>query len=106
MPKKRKGPMDHTDILAALTAQAVEKGVDPLTVRAIVEEAAEEGARRALGQLGLQDGSAHKDIVELRQLLISWRDVQSTARRTVVGWLTTLALGLIALGLTLHSDLH
>lgn len=98
--------MDHTDILVALTAQAVEKGVDPLTVRAIVEDAAEVGAQRALGRLGLSDGTAHKDIVELRQLLISWRDVQTTARRTAVGWLTTLALSLIVLGLFIHSDLH
>jgi hypothetical protein len=39
-----------SDILAMLVAQAEGKGCDLITIRALVEEAAEAGARRALAK--------------------------------------------------------
>ncbi|MEM7568168.1 MAG: DUF6127 family protein [Pseudomonadota bacterium] len=96
--------MDRTDTLAALVAQAMDQGADPLTVRALVEEACELGAQRALQHLGLSDLHAAKDISDLRQLLISWRDVNQTARRTAVRWMTTLLLTILALGAAFYTD--
>ncbi len=83
--------------LAALMAQATQDGADPLTMRALVEEACDIGAQRALARLGLADAQALADMYELRTLLEAWRDVKKTARRTVIGWLIKLALlGLLA----------
>ncbi len=73
-------------------AQSVENGADPLTLRALVEEACDIGARRALSRLGLEDAQALADMRELRTLLDAWRDVKQTARRSAVGWLVKLAL--------------
>lgn len=97
--------MDQSDILETLISQALEDGAKPLTLRAIVEDASQSGAHRALTQLGLCDATAHKDITELRQLLTSWHDVQTTARRTIVRWFTTLLLSIIVLGVLVFSDL-
>jgi len=97
--------MDQTDILTTLCEQALDDGAKPLTLRAIVEEASEVGAQRALTRLGLSDALAHQDISDLRHLLVSWRDVQTTARRTAVRWFTTLLLSLIALGVAFYSDI-
>jgi Family of unknown function (DUF6127) len=78
--------------LAALMAQSVEDGANPLTLRALVEEACDIGTRRALSRLGLEDAQALADMHELRTLLDAWRDVKKTARRTAIGWLVKLAL--------------
>jgi hypothetical protein len=84
--------------LAALMAQSVQDGADPMTLRALVEEACDIGARRALSRLGLEDAQALADMHELRTLLEAWRDVKKTARRTAVGWLVKLALLGLLLG--------
>jgi hypothetical protein len=84
--------------LAALMAQAVHDGADPLTLRALVEEACDIGARRALARMGLEDAAALADMHELRTLLEAWRDVKKTARRTLTGWLIKLALFGLLLG--------
>jgi Family of unknown function (DUF6127) len=78
--------------LAALMAQSVHDGADPMALRALVEEACDIGARRALARLGLEDSQALADMYELRTLLDAWRDVKKTARRTAVGWMVKLAL--------------
>ena len=57
-------------LLVARLAQA--DGHDLVTLRALVEEASEMGARRALARLGLADEDAREDVVELRQLLKAW----------------------------------
>lgn len=96
--------MDRTDTTAALVNQALDQGADPLTVRALVEESCELGAQRALKRLGLADLQAAKDISDLRQLLISWRDVQLTARRAAVRWMTTLLLTMMAIGTLFYTN--
>jgi len=73
-------------MLGRLMAQAQGAGADATTLRAIVEEASELGAERALARLGLSDTGAAKDVGELRQLLGAWRDAKSTARNAVVAW--------------------
>ena len=66
-------------LLATLVAQAEGKCLDLVTLRAMVEESSQAGARRALGALGLDDERARRDMDELRQLLSAWRDAKKTA---------------------------
>jgi hypothetical protein len=56
-------------LLASLMAQAEGRGVDLVTLRALVEESSQAGARRALASLGLDDERARRDMDELRELL-------------------------------------
>ncbi len=86
-------------MLAGLIAQAESKGADLTTLRALIEEACDLGAARALSRLGLSDGSARHDINELRQLLQAWRDAKRTARLAVIGWAVRACLALLLLGL-------
>ena len=73
-----------TDMLIQLTAQAEARGADLVTLRALIEEASEVGARRVLVQLGLQDERAARDMGDLRELLSAWRDAKSSARKAVI----------------------
>jgi Family of unknown function (DUF6127) len=91
--------------LAALMAQSVDDGADPLTLRALVEEACDIGTRRALSRLGLEDAQALADMHELRTLLDAWRDVKKTARRSAIGWLVKLALFGLLLGVMVKLHL-
>ena len=47
----------------------------------LLNSAAQRGAERCLAQLGLENGSAARDIGELRELLEAWRDARRTAWR-------------------------
>ncbi|PNU04656.1 DUF6127 family protein [Novosphingobium guangzhouense] len=94
--------MNSNDMLAGLLAQAASQGSDIVTLRAMVEEASEVGARRMLSRIGLDDATAPQDVGELRELLQAWRDAKSSARRTVVGWIMRGALALLLLGLTVR----
>lgn len=68
-------------------------------LRALLEQASEAGAERALERLGLTDASAREDIHELRELLSAWRDAKRSAWRAMVDWAVRgcLALLLVAL---------
>src|SRR3546814_1785944 len=86
-------------MLAGLIVQAEARGTDMATLRALIEEASNLGAERALARLGLSDGDAGKDLGELRQLLQAWRDAKRTARAAVIGWLVRGCLAVLLLGL-------
>ncbi len=73
-------------MLAALIAQAEGQGADLITLRALIEEATEAGAARALASIGLHDERAGADIVELRELIQGWRDAKRSALSAVVTW--------------------
>ena len=98
--------VDTTPMLAGLIRQAEEEGADLVTLRALVEEAGELGAGRALKRLGLLDERAVGDIGELREVLQAWRDAKRSARNAVVAWVTRgllagiLLLMAVKLGLT------
>lgn len=94
--------MNSNDMLAGLLAQAASDGGDLVTLRAIVEEASELGAKRMLTRIGLDDETAPQDVSELRELLQAWRDAKSSARNAVVGWIVRGALALLLLGLTVR----
>jgi hypothetical protein len=94
-----------TDMLPQLTAQAEARGADLVTLRALIEEASERGAARALARLGLDDDRAPKDMAELRQLLSAWRDAKSSARKAAIGWIVKTCLALVLIGLAVKLDL-
>lgn len=81
------------------TRHAEQQGLSPDSIYQLIEQASEEGAARALAQLGLSDEHAGADISELRDLLDSWRDTKRTARQAVVRWLIRLCLSALLLGL-------
>lgn len=86
-------------MLAGLIAQAESRGTDMATLRALIEEACDLGAARALSRLGLSDDNAREDVGELRQLLQAWRDAKKAARMAVLGWVVRGCFALLLLGL-------
>ncbi len=93
------------EMLALLVAQADADGGDLVTIRALVEEASDLGAARALERLGLADATAHEDVRELRDLLHGWRDAKRAARNAALGWLVRIGVALVLLGLAVKLDL-
>ena len=94
--------MNNEDMLARLLAQAASDGSDIVTLRAIVEEASELGARRMLGRIGLGDDTAEDDVSELRELLSAWRDAKASARKAAVAWIVRGLLALLLLGIAVR----
>ncbi|WP_426165841.1 DUF6127 family protein [Sandarakinorhabdus sp. DWP1-3-1] len=88
-----------TAMLEGLVAQAEAQGAARVTLRALVEEASEVGAARALRTLGLMDDKAGPDIIELRQLIQGWRDAKRSALSAVVAWVVRTAVALLLIGL-------
>ena len=86
-------------VLAQLMGQEQARGVDMETLRAIVEEAGELGATRALTRLGLADEAAHGDLAELRQLIGAWRAAKTSAWKAAAGWCAALLLTGLAIKL-------
>ena len=91
--------MNNEDMLAQLVAQAAGEGADLVTLRAVVEEASDLGARRTLARLGLDDATAPGDLIELRQLLRAWRDAKASAWRASVDWIVRGLLALLLVGI-------
>ena len=86
-------------MLAALLAQAEGQGADLVTLRAIVEEASEAGAVRALDRIGLHDDRAGADIVELRELIQGWRDAKRSALSAIVTWVVRAGVAALLVGI-------
>ena len=94
--------MKREDMLAGLLAQAGSEGSELITLRAVVEEASELGAARALEHMGLADDGAHQDLAELRELLRAWRDAKTSAWKALVGWVMRGVLALLLFGLAVR----
>ena len=86
----------RSSVLAQLMAQGAAAGADVATLRAIVEEAGELGATRALTRLGLADEAAGRDLAELRELLTAWRDAKRSAWKAFAGWASAVLLAVLA----------
>jgi uncharacterized membrane protein YdfJ with MMPL/SSD domain len=97
--------MSSDALLATLLAQSEARGLDLVTLRALVEESSQAGARRALASLGLDDERARRDMDELRELLGAWRDAKRTAWRAVVTWLVRIALAALLIALAVRLRL-
>jgi hypothetical protein len=87
------------DMLARLIAQAAAEGAELITLRAIVEEASELGATRALARLRLADDKAQADIDELRELLGAWRAAKASAWKAAIEWIVRGAMALLLIGI-------
>lgn len=94
--------MTNDDMLARLIAQESAAGGDLVTLRAIVEEASELGAKRALGRIGLSDTEAREDLDELRDLLSLWRDTKKGAWKAAIEWLVRGMLALLLVGIAVR----
>ncbi len=94
-----------TAMLESLLAQAEAQGAQRVTLRALVEEASELGATRALKVLGLMDDHAGADIIELRQLIQGWRDAKKSAVSAAVTWVVRSLAALLLLGLAYRLGL-
>lgn len=79
--------------------------VDIGELEVLLDRAAEEGARRALAAIGLEDGHAAADVRDLRELLGSWRVAKRAVWQTVVRFLTTVLLAALLAGLALMAKL-
>ena len=97
--------MTQDTMLASLLAQAEGEGASRSTLRGVIEEASELGARRALASLGLEDADAGKDMRELRGLLGAWRDAKKSAVQAVAGWFVRLLLALVVVGIAVKTGL-
>ncbi|MEO1968836.1 MAG: DUF6127 family protein [Sphingomonadaceae bacterium] len=97
--------MTREDLLARLVAQAATTPQDIVTLRALVEEASELGAARALERLGLGDAGAQDDIDALRELLSAWRDAKKGAWKAVIEWLVRALLALLLVGIAMRLGL-
>ena len=53
-------------------------------LKALLRQAAKEGARQALSEVGLDGEDAQEDIKELRNLIDSWRSAKKTMGQTVL----------------------
>ena len=98
--------MNGAELLARLVAQGEGRGADLVTLRAMIEEASELGAGRALCRLGLDDEHAARDMAELRELLGAWRDAKASARHALIGWVVRMVLALTVLGLAIRVGLY
>ena len=97
--------MTNDALLATLVAQAEGRVIDVVTLRALIEESSQAGARRALASLGLDDERARRDMDELRELLSAWRDAKRTAWRAVVTWLVRIGLAVLLIGIAVRLGL-
>lgn len=95
----------NASMLALLVAQAEGQGADMVTLRALIEEASESGAERALAALGLKDEQARRDMDELRELLRAWRDAKKSAWNAVVSWAVRIVLALLVAGIAVKVGL-
>ena len=92
-------------MLARLMSQAEGQGADLVTLRALIEEATEMGAERALGAVGLTDQRAGRDMHELRELLQAWRDAKKSAFQATLSWAMRIVLALLLVGMAVKLGL-
>ena len=97
--------MNREDMLARLVAQAAGGGCDLTTLRAVVEEASEVGAGRALARLGLSDEAAQDDLDELRELLGAWRAAKASAWKAAVEWIVRAVFAALLIGIAVRLNL-
>jgi len=97
--------MTNEEMLTRLVAQAESEGSDLVTLRAIVEEASEMGAARAVDRLGLADDDAMDDVNELRELLQAWRDAKASAWKSALEWAVRAVLALLLVGIAYRLGL-
>lgn len=71
-------------------------------LRAMVEKAAEDGARKALAGVGLHDADAGNDVHDLRQMMADWRAMKRGILTALGNTIVLGVLGLILAGALWH----
>jgi hypothetical protein len=79
--------------------------LDVRDLEELLTQAAKCGAERALAQLGLENGSAARDIRDLRSLIDAWRQARLTAWQTAIKVLTTALLATLLVGAAIKLKL-
>ncbi len=74
----------------------------PDELEAMLDRAAQRGAKELLNALGLHDENAAKDIQEMRNLIESWRETRRSIWTTTVRWGTVALLTFIAGAVWMH----
>ena len=72
-------------------------------INAMMEKAAECGAKRALRSIGLQDETAMADVRDLRSLLDAWRLTKRTVLTTLIKALVVAVLAAIGAALAISN---
>lgn len=70
----------------------------PPEIEALIDAAAEKGARKALEKVGLHDDDAGRDINDLRTLIEGWRETKKNVSRAITQAITVALLSALALG--------
>lgn len=94
-----------TSTLVRLSDQLIAQGADPMLLRALIEEASDLGACRALERIGLGDASAGSDMRDVRALLEAWRAAKSSLARTLFGWILKMLIAGFLLALAFDLKL-
>ena len=68
-------------------------------IKLVIQNAAKEGAKQALKEIGLSDIDAPNDVRELRSLLDTWRATKQTIGHTIARAITTAILTALAIGI-------
>lgn len=74
----------------------------PVELQQLLEDAAEQGAKRTLARLGIDDEKAVEDLREVRDLLSAWRSARRVAWETMVRVGTVALLAALAAGMAMH----
>ena len=75
-------------------------------LKALLRQAAKEGARQALSEVGLDGEDAQEDIKELRNLIDSWRSAKKTMGQTTLKIVTSSVLIFIALAVFMKLGIN
>lgn len=94
------------DLLARLVASAEGQPVNFVILQAMVEQASNAGATKALSSLGLEDQTARRDMDELRELLGVWRDVKKSAWQSIARWVARILLACLMVSLAYQANLR
>jgi hypothetical protein len=74
----------------------------PDELQELLQDAAEEGAKRTLARLGIDDDKAVADLREVRDVLAAYRSAKRVAWETLIRLGMTAMLALMMAGLALH----
>lgn len=74
----------------------------PAELQQLLEDAAEQGAKRTLARLGIDDEKAVQDLREVRDLLSALRVARRVAWETIVRAVTVALLAALVAGAALH----
>lgn len=94
------------ELLAQLVAGAEGQPLNFVVLQAMIEQASDAGATRALSSLGLEDKTARRDMDELRELLGVWRDVKKSAWQSVARWVLRVFLAALMVSLAYQTNLR